>query len=982
MTETIPGNTVCCSDLNENSFAQIWEITTSGSTVTIKNALSERYIQGLTSHYVAYTTGTSSHNFTKSTSSGLTTFADSYSNSEGLHRDDYNKVVLWSISEDKSKWVMESVSVDESALAEARDAMTPVDASTLTKFFTTTACTTLNSTYASMTDTLLRSAMSSLPTAVQNMAIKVKNNSWTTYDGWDKTEKTYRVADYSAYSRGTTWANVIGYGHAFGRLSNPTGIYANAGDVLQVYVGDIPSGQSVALEVAGFGQAAGTVYSLEEGMNVISVATEGNAFVYYEVDNYNSGSITALSNYADVTIHIEGGTLQGYFDLTKGYTNDDWTELNEHLMSESMFCMKTDGLVFNLQTSYLQAAVDGQTSSGYDAGELVELLKYWQSIEEMEDRVMGRYVSYPKSQCNNIHTVTTVSGEGSLYASTYGIYFSTDQHNRLFNYDCFSVGNDNLWASAHELGHHRQKLINLAGMTEVSNNIFSNVAIYEQGIYSSRTASILDGFGDWQSGLSWPELAALTNTNDTYNSHLLRMNWQLYMFFHLAGYDTSFFPELFAALREDPMVKTGGEYFTLASEDYLKFYQKCCEVSGYDLTEFFELYGFFRLPPEQESLTLNGTTGTTYTSFDDYGQYYLLVTQDMIDEAVAAVKAENYKTCNILFIDDRIRDAEGRTLYPGYVDAYGSTGDLGQWNDFTAEASGTYECTVSGNTVTMSGGSGAVGFKIYDADGNLIYVSNSNSFSVSNTIARGLISGVYQLVAAYPTSNTEVESVTESEESYTLKTLVNANGRGGIQYYPDGSEQWIWTSSLSGYWDATAANCQWILYPSGNAEEYYLYNVGAQQFAVPTTGGTYGGYTWAFSTTPVGVELLLQTDGNYHIRTTGDNIYMSISPGYTGPVISYYYSSDEGVPFGINDVGTASDEVVTQLKAALAQFITTIGDVNRDGAISIADVTALVNIILGKDDSAEYDLDAADVNLDGTISIADVTALVNIILGK
>ena len=57
------------------------------------------------------------------------------------------------------------------------------------------------------------------------------------------------------------------------------------------------------------------------------------------------------------------------------------------------------------------------------------------------------------------------------------------------------------------------------------------------------------------------------------------------------------------------------------------------------------------------------------------------------------------------------------------------------------------------------------------------------------------------------------------------------------------------------------------------------------------------------------------------------------------------------------------------------------GDVNNDGAVSIADVTALVNIILGKDDSG-YNRGAADVNADGSISIADVTALVNIILGK
>ena len=58
----------------------------------------------------------------------------------------------------------------------------------------------------------------------------------------------------------------------------------------------------------------------------------------------------------------------------------------------------------------------------------------------------------------------------------------------------------------------------------------------------------------------------------------------------------------------------------------------------------------------------------------------------------------------------------------------------------------------------------------------------------------------------------------------------------------------------------------------------------------------------------------------------------------------------------------------------------TIGDVNDDSTITIADVTALVNVILGKDSNRKDHL--ADVNDDGAVTIADVTALVNIILGK
>jgi hypothetical protein len=63
-----------------------------------------------------------------------------------------------------------------------------------------------------------------------------------------------------------------------------------------------------------------------------------------------------------------------------------------------------------------------------------------------------------------------------------------------------------------------------------------------------------------------------------------------------------------------------------------------------------------------------------------------------------------------------------------------------------------------------------------------------------------------------------------------------------------------------------------------------------------------------------------------------------------------------------------------------------VGDVDRDGKISIGDVTALVNIILGKatypKDNDKYDFEAAEVDGDKKISIADVTKLVNIILGK
>ena len=54
-------------------------------------------------------------------------------------------------------------------------------------------------------------------------------------------------------------------------------------------------------------------------------------------------------------------------------------------------------------------------------------------------------------------------------------------------------------------------------------------------------------------------------------------------------------------------------------------------------------------------------------------------------------------------------------------------------------------------------------------------------------------------------------------------------------------------------------------------------------------------------------------------------------------------------------------------------------DVNKDNVVNIADVTALIDYLLGAD-ATNINLDAADVNGDETVNIADVTALIDMLL--
>ena len=597
---------------SSSDYSLVWYITSNGNNVTIKNVLTDRYIQRQSTFSANYSTGTSSATFTASQSSPYT-FAD-YSGA-GLHcaaTQNYD-VVHWYTSSGNtaSFWLIEPATISQDELNNLKAALTSVSASTLTTYFTSTACTALKSPYSGYSESQLRSAMSTLPTSVQDMAVKVRNDSWTSYSGWDKTEKSFRIADYKAYSDHDRWKTIFGFtNYTMGRLSNPTGIWANDGDILQVYVGPIPSGQSVKLEVAGYGEGFGQQYNLSQGMNCLKISTGGNCFVNYEVDNTTSGGTPykLMSNYADVTVHIEGGTVQGYFDLTKDNTDNDWAQMKTHLLTDATkrpsVCLKTDKHVMNLGITRLITALNGSS--------LVEMLQVWRNLAEWEDKLMGRSDEYGGQTtygqyCNTLFSVTAMPGtDGYPHCSNYGTYYYEYSDNSIFNANNLLTVADNMWCIAHEQGHSRQNPINMAGNTEISNNLFSNVAIYNQGRYTSRTASIQEVFRDFADGLSWPErVAKACDGYGNYNQQMLHLNCSLYLYFHVLGKDPDFSPRLFDALRADPMtkVKSGSaDNSTLspASTDYLKYYVKCCQVSGYDLTEFFATYGFFILPAERD----------------------------------------------------------------------------------------------------------------------------------------------------------------------------------------------------------------------------------------------------------------------------------------------------------------------------------------------------------------------------------------------
>lgn len=110
------------------------------------------------------------------------------------------------------------------------------------------------------------------------------------------------------------------------------------------------------------------------------------------------------------------------------------------------------------------------------------------------------------------------------------------------------------------------------------------------------------------------------------------------------------------------------------------------------------------------------------------------------------------------------------------------------------------------------------------------------------------------------------------------------------------------------------------------------------------------------------------SDGNATILFQGTNERndLRFNPNSGNPIFSCYANT--------------TTQSLPQIYRKVASDTPSIeGDVNKDGKLTIADVTALVNIILGHP-GEDVDMDAANVNGDEKITIADVTALVNKIL--
>lgn len=819
MKENWGYQTVTCTGMDKEDFAQIWQYTTDGA---LQNVYTGRYLQDQPATSNTFKTGASAQTV------NFKVFSDKHvgmsTNGNQLHCDAAQNVVRWNDENNEANhWTVQAVSLTAEEVQAAREEFKTLSglknnagqySKALKTFFANEICTELKAEYAAMSDDDLKAAMAEagLPTMLQDIAVKIKNQWWndtekSTYADKNKYAKDFRVATFKPYSDANNWRDKMNtYAPSF--MGNPTGIYAKNKDVIHVFVGnDIPEGATLYLTpIRNHGRIGSRTEGteLKKGYNAVITTTDSVVyFMNYVVNtiptsnvNAHTKTIAKVSDFPDLDIHIEGGQCVGYYQKpAENSTEED--EKYKYLIKNA-----NDGMYFMVkgETSlfYFKKYTYTQHFSKtiWNSINWFDRLHFWEFaiIGVLDDVANGKCengtenskAAYPlnikggdafyPTYCNNpTMAMEGPNGQNPHATTFYTSYPGPGGVESSFNAERANFDN---WCAGHEHGHQIQGAYNLESCSESSVNLPSNIITYLTGYRLGR-------------GWSFAQNYAYVADNVVFGhrdiSITMRMYYNLFLYYHIGGKKKDFYPTFVKSLREDPMDFSADKWIDgvghhRATKTWIHMYKKACEAAKEDLTEYFRMWGFF--VPLKE------------VRFGDYTNYYVSLTQKEIDDAIAEVKAKGYpENLQIMFVEDRqiprertdiwAHTATGNQKYkPTNWEAwyteeqlkaeYGDVGDILTYIDGSANTS-KYTYIQSGNKITLKG-KGGVGFIVYDLEGNNKYMSNYLQFEIpADVAANGFVIKAINADGTSSTVENAADSATDEEKLAILKTAIEAS---------------------------------------------------------------------------------------------------------------------------------------------------------------------------------------------------------------
>ena len=723
------------------------------------------------------------------------------------HIDGSSNVVGWTSSATSTQWTITEKKMTQTEIQNALNIFTsvPTIQANLDNLFSDKSCTTLKGAFDEND-----ASFKALPTTLQAMVRKVaENTSWeeTNYDNskakWDAAyAKKYRIQMYEPYCDPEKASAALAL-NQHSNMNNPTGLFANSGDVIYVMVeGEIEEGATLYLSYYTQHGKLGSAtdgYELKQGLNVLPIyQDECNLYINYVVETFvksdnKRGHLAKshkLSEFPALKIHIEGGHINGYYNkmgdnLYPADKNANWEYLEARAPQKDLVIL---GQYMTLNFPLNDEDTEGNKGMRQYLNDLVnveDVINAWDNVMLWERMLLGVAgktavdAHSPKSPYSTSDHVIAYTGEDASFPTGYDDYYNihglaqgvggktymygSGDHSG-YHYNTMGGIIQNMptnagshWGPAHEIGHQHQNLINMRGEMEVSNNLFSNVVLWMYGETTSRV-----------NGTEGSLENILKNFNKESGHYLnnsiwgmTQMYYKLFLYYHVLGHNPQFYPRLFEMLRQDPQKNNRAEQVDGANAQ-LHLYKKMCAAAEEDLTEFFRAHGFFK--------------PLTNWSIDDYGVSNYNMTQAQIDEAIAEVKSNKWEeNIAVLFIND----ATGETIksHKGdNLELYGETtvcADLGGYGNFnTNEVPYTYN--ISGTTITMEG-SGGVGFAILNEKGELIGFSNKKKFEVSAAAAEALASGRASVVTLNADNSSVVATnIMESGDNETKHNLLGS----------------------------------------------------------------------------------------------------------------------------------------------------------------------------------------------------------------
>ena len=756
-------------------YNDLWKFTKSGDGWNIQNILTERYVQIQSSNSKLYRTDETPAVFyvvrNSSFSKECYNILNENGGNWGIHCENDNDVVPWYSSTESlggTEWTYKKIdNISEEELAAARKKIAQfcdvynnqehVEEVYL-NHFEDEACTILKNEYQSMSDEELAASLEGCGNELIEIALKIKNNTWA------EREKEYRVCTYGPYSDPDYWGEKL-ITHYYSWLNNPTGICATSGDVLYVFVGKEPKdGSTLEIDAIVNNDSKGKRTTLKKGMNIIPVS--GKDFSYFIIYTADTKKNYVLSDFDSIPIHIEGGYVNCYWDKQR-HNDDDWRDITRNHAKHKYIFVKGDNIMYFMNRLKL-------ISDDICPNTITDAIGWWDDMVRWQQEIMGLEEIRP-SRFNNRLCAVSYAGDGLMSASNHVTSYVEDCLHDVLPFDDVMETSGHCWGPSHEVGHVHQGAINMIACAEASNNLFSNISVFNLGKFVTWGDGV-DTMADYfEDKVAWSQQGIGIK---------MRMYFQLYLYYHVCGHNPQFYPKLFKLLREKPMEKESGGPINSANNDLLHFAKKCCEAAGEDLTKFFEAWGFFH---EMNNVLVS-----------DYGDYYISSTSRMINSAKTAMAKYSKKAAAIEFIEDRVAPSLRTDGGDGYKLEYedGKFGEVGQYTAYYTDsldivASG-YVYTKSNNKLIISKGKNAVGFKVYDSKNNLLTFSNFHQIKLSDEIAAKDIT-----IVAVSANGTEVavmdkrdgteeeqlEALNESMASAQTILGLKDNGSQNVGYY-------------------------------------------------------------------------------------------------------------------------------------------------------------------------------------------------------